>query len=233
MVSGWNRIVRCLCNHRYCRQNKKKKGLDIVKVYEIPVEGVISLKLNKADKSTVVQAKMMQNREKVMILEPIVVEGRELNLRDEKDLIVDLIYEDKISKPLIWRNVVYKTILLNNKYCIAISDDRDGTPFNRRGNFRLDMDVKGVLNMNEPIVVHDVSTSGISFYAPVKNRKNLGDEIHVKFQGGYEDIKVRGEIVREVANEDRNLYGCKIQKNMQIEKFMIEEQRRRISHKKK
>ena len=204
-----------------------------MKVYEIPGEGVISLKINKDDKSTVVNAKIKRNTEKIMLLEPIIVEGRELNLKDEKDLVIDLIYEDKMNKPLIWRNVLYKTIAIDNQYCIAISEGKDGAHFNRRENFRLDMDVKGVLNRNESIVVHDVSTSGISFYTPVEKKKNIGDEIHVKFTGGYEDIKVSGEIVREVASDDRNLYGCTIQRNMQVEKFMVEEQRRRISHKKK
>ena len=204
-----------------------------MKVFEIPDDGLISLKLNKEGKSTVVSAKIKKNTEKALFLEPIIINGKELNLADEKDLVIDLIYENQKDKPLIWRNIAYKMVVIDGRKIILMSDSKDGVHYNRRETFRLDMDVKGVLNKNESVIVHDISTSGISFYTPKENKKTVGDEIHVKFVGGYEDINVAGQIVREVEKEDRNLYGCEIKKNIQVEKFMVNEQRRRISHKKK
>ena len=61
----------------------------------------------------------------------------------------------------------------------------------------------------------------------------MGDEIHIKFVGAYEDIAVVGQIVREVRGDNRILYGCTIKKNMQVEAFVANEQRRRISVKRK
>lgn len=205
----------------------------IVKIHEIPAEGLISLKLNKDDKSTVVSARIKKATENILLLEPIIVDGKELNLRNEKDLIIDLIYESQMDKPVIWRDVLYKAVPVDNKYCLAMSDSREGVHYNRRNTFRLDMDVKGVLNRNESVIVHDVSGSGISFYTALDNRKNVGDDILIKFVGGYEDISVAGKIVREVLKEERYLYGCSIKKNVKVEKFLADEQRRRMSKKKR
>lgn len=204
-----------------------------MKIYEIPMDGKISLKLNKDDKSTILPARIKKITDKVLVLYPFIIDGKELSFRDEAGLVIDLMYEDNKDKPFYWRNVAHKMASVGGQNCLILAEKKDAVHLNRRGDFRLDMDVKGVLNRNENVIVHDISYSGVSFYTNMDNRKNVGDSITLKFVANYEDLVVNGKIVREVEADMRYLYGCTIEKSIQVDAFLIEEQRRRLQKTKK
>lgn len=198
-----------------------------MKIYEIPEEGALSLRIQKDHQSSVVDVEIYKIVSNMLVLKPIMVEDKVLNM-DDSDARVELIYERENEKPLIWKSISYGTIKLENRPYVVLSDHTDGVVFNRRTNYRLDMDVQGILNGNERIIVHDLSSSGIAFYTAKDNKKEIGSPIQIKFVGGYEEIVVTGEIIREVIVGERNMYGCTIQSSMQVDKFLSEEQRRRV-----
>lgn len=198
-----------------------------MKIFEIPQDGLLSLKIQKEHRTKVVSVEIFKVTSKMLVLKPIIIDGKVLNPQDSA-MRVELIYERGDEKPLIWKNLSYGVIKLENKPYMVLADKTDGVEYNRRTTYRMDMDVQGTLNSNERVIVHDISSTGISFYTSKDNRKLVGSPIRLKFMGGYEEIRVTGKIVREVVGEDRNMYGCTIQSSMEVDKFLSEEQRRRV-----
>lgn len=198
-----------------------------MKINEIPKDGSVSLKLQKDNQISMLSVEIYVAKENVIVLKPIIIDGKVLNLSNS-DFRLELIYERGNEKPLIWRNISFGTIKIDNYPCVVLQDTTEGVVYNRRGTFRLELDVQGVLNGNEKIIVHDISTTGISFYTEKDNRKTIGSPVKIKFMGGFEEIYVSGEIIREVEGEERNMYGCMIKANLMVDKFMTEEQRRRV-----
>ena len=75
---------------------------------------------------------------------------------------------------------------------------------------------------------YEYSLTSRLFYTKKEDRKVIGDAFRLKFIGGYEEIHVKGVIVREIVEETRNMYGCTITPNPVIDTFMSDEQRRRV-----
>jgi len=186
--------------------------------------------LTKDHKSSTIDASIYKISKNVIVLKPIIIENKVLHIQCDEGLVIDFIYQCENEKPLIWKHVAYGVVSIEGQPCLAIKDTKEGVGFNRRDNFRLAMDVPGVLNINEKVLVHDISSTGISFYTQKKNKKQVGSAVDIVFVGGYEDVHVSGQIVREVELEERNLYGCTIKPSMIIERFLSEEQRRRLAH---
>ena len=131
------------------------------------------------------------------------------------------------AKPIVWRNVAYGMVPVKGRQCIVLSTKSNGVQYNRRLNFRLPMDVQGNIN-GQKIIVHDLSSTGISFYVRRDNPKKIGTEFTMKFIANYDELAVQGKIVREFIDEDRILYGCSIKPSAIIDTFLAEEQRRRL-----
>lgn len=197
-----------------------------MKINEIPLEARISLEITKDDNSDSVYVNIQRAAENVIVLFPVEIDNKVLVLNDSQ-LKIDVYYEVSDSKPLLWRNVAYGMVNVKGKPSIVLSSKSDGVKFNRRLNFRLPLDVQGILR-GQKIVVHDLSSTGISFYIPKENRKTIGTPVDIKFVANYEEYSVQGNIVREVEEDDRYLYGCSIKANTIIDTFLAEEQRRRL-----
>lgn len=198
-----------------------------MKITQIPEAGSLALRLHIGTHTSEIQVQIYKIMENMIVLNPIVINNKILNLGDT-DVRMELIYERENEKPIMWRNISYGTVKLENRPYLVLASNSEGAVFNRRNNYRLPLDVKGILNGKDKIIVHDISSTGISFYTPSENKKKVGSPVAIKFTGCYEDIHVSGEIVREIEEEDRNMYGCKIKSSQQIDKFMSEEQRRRV-----
>ncbi len=200
-----------------------------MKLYDISKQAEISLKLSKDGKTATVPVKANRIVNNMLVIKPIIIKGKVVTFKEQEGLTIDLIYEGKNKKPLIWKNVTYGAVKYKGQSCVVLTDDRDGLPFNRRGEYRLPMDITGMLNLNEYVVIHDISGSGISFYSPLDKKREIGEDIKLRFTGGYEEISVAGKIVREVPVENKYLYGCTINRSLQVEGFVATEQRRRMT----
>lgn len=195
-------------------------------ISEIPLEAKVSLEVEKGDESNVISVNIQKVAENVLVLLPVEIDGKVLVLRD-KDLKIDVYYEVDNSKPIVWRNVAYGMVAVKGRQCIVLSTKSNGVQYNRRLNFRLSLDVQGTLK-GQKIIVHDLSSTGISFYVRKENRKTIGTEVNIKFVANYDEMAVQGQIVREMEEEERYLYGCSIKPNTVIDTFLAEEQRRRL-----
>ncbi|MBE5926580.1 MAG: PilZ domain-containing protein [Lachnospiraceae bacterium] len=190
------------------------------------VEGSpIILKLQRQKQSITVDTRVYKVQSDTIVVEPIVYDGKYVNVADD-ELTISVIHETE-EKPIIWKNVVFKILRIQNLPYIALACRNPGVVFNRRISFRLNLDVQGVLNRSEKVIVHDISSTGISFYTNKDTRKMVGTPVTLKFLGGYEDVYVSGEIVREEEKDDKYLYGCTIRASVDIDRFISEEQRRR------
>lgn len=185
----------------------------------------IILRLQRQKQSITVETRVYKVQSDTIVVEPIIYDEKYVNVSDD-ELTISVIHETE-EKPIIWKNVAFKTIRVQNLPYIALACRVPGVVFNRRISFRLNLDVQGVLNRGEKVIVHDISSTGISFYTNKDARKIVGTPVNIKFLGGYEDVYVSGEIVREEEKDERYLYGCTIRSTMDIDKFISEEQRRR------
>ncbi len=197
-----------------------------VKIVEIPLAGRVSLQITKGEYSDMLPVNIQSIGDNYVILMPIEIDNKILVLKDPEAQI-DFLYAAEEEKPLIWKNISNMMVNVKGKPCVVLSSKKEGIPYNRRLNFRLPMDVKGKLkNLN--IVIHDISSSGISFYLPKENRLRIGQSFEIRFMANYEELKVQGEIVREIEEDRRFLYGCTIKSTVAVDNFIADEQRRRL-----
>ena len=185
----------------------------------------IILRLQRQKQSITVETRVYKVQSDTIVVEPIIYDDKYVNVADD-ELTISVIHETE-DKPIIWKNVVFKIIRIQNLPYIALACRTAGVIFNRRISFRLNLDVQGVLNRGEKVIVHDISSTGISFFTNKEFRKIVGTPVNIKFLGGYEDVYVSGEIVREEEKDGKYLYGCTIRASVDIDKFISEEQRRR------
>lgn len=198
-----------------------------MKIDEIPQNGPVILAITKGNQTAEICAEVDQIVNKGIILKPIEMDGKVLNL-EGSEVLIQLLYEREGEKPIIWRNIAYRVFRYNNCPVIALFDKRDGAVHNRRTTFRLDMDVQGILNKSEKVIIHDISGTGISFYVSDGREKEIGSSIVISFNGDNKEIGVTGKILRKQVCEDgRVLYGCMINSSLTVDRFISEEQGRR------
>lgn len=193
-------------------------------------QGVV-LEITKGDDHSEIDATVMMSGRSVVALEPIVIDGKVLVLNDP-DIHVNLVLSIENEKPQLWRNVSFGMKSIHNRQCIILKSDKDSVTYNRRSSYRLPMDNQGFLR-NEKIIIHDISTTGISFYTNKSNRKTVGSNIEIKFLAYYEEIQVKGTIVREIEEGERYLYGCVMTPNPAVDSYIASEQRKRVMMRRK
>ena len=188
-------------------------------------QGVL-LEIVKGDEHSEVDANVMMVSRNVVVLEPIIIEGKVLVLNDT-EIHVSLVLSIEDEKPQLWKNVAFGMTIISNRQCIVIKSVNESVTYNRRGSYRLPMDNQGYLK-NEKIIIHDISTTGLSFYTNKDNRKTVGSNVEIRFMAHYEEIHVKGTIVREIEDGDRYLYGCIIHASPAVDSYIASEQRKRV-----
>lgn len=203
-----------------------------MKITEIPQEASLTLRISRDEQLFELSVEIYKVLDKGIVLFPIVVGGKVLNLGNSSAKL-KLICERSEQKPLIWGDITYGMVKQDGYPCLVLADPKDGVEFNRRGMFRMPMDVQGLLNGQEEVIVHDISGTGISFYTSRDNEKEVGERVTLRFQGGYEQLSVAAKIVRKQENEDRVLHGCAMNSTKEVDKFLSEEQARRINRRRR
>lgn len=191
----------------------------------------VVLEIKKGDDHSEIDAAVMMSGRSVVVLEPIVIDGKVLVLNDP-DIRVNLVLTIENEKPQLWKSVSFGMKSIHNRQCIVLKSDKDSVTYNRRSSYRLPLDNQGFLR-NEKIIIHDISTTGISFYTNKSNRKTVGSNIEIKFLAYYEEIQVKGTIVREIEEGERYLYGCVTNPNPAVDSYIASEQRKRVMMRRK
>lgn len=139
---------------------------------------------------------------------------------------------DNEGKPYIWKNISVSNTKINNKQYILLKTYGKGTPYNRRAAYRLPLDIKCKLLGVGDAILHDISNCGVSFYLP-KDNIFSNKEIALNFENRYEQYAIKAQVVRkeEDSNNNRILYGCKMNPSPMIDNLLTEEQRYRIKRK--
>ena len=167
-----------------------------------------------------------------ILLKPIIYRGVELDLSTEKNdsISFNLYCADKDGNHVMWEDVHFDTVLLENHFYYRISIKKSHqlstSAFERRKEMRMDLDLPGVIptdGSTEPIqiTIHDISQTGISILVPA-NVKPAGQEINIVFSDIVNSdiflIPMHLKVVRSVPQArdllgfgtGTVLYGCQI-----------------------
>lgn len=188
----------------------------------------IQLEISGADNTDIVDAQVKAAKKNVIVLEPIIIDGRVLVL-DSSNITVNVFYEESDDKPDYWKNVKYNMVNISSKPMIALASANESVKYNRRTNFRIPMGVQGRLNGKDTVVVSDISSTGISFLGSLEKDYAIGTEFKLSFNAHYTEYVVSGQIVRKDRRERNMLYGCTIKSNPQIDELISYEQRSRLA----
>lgn len=188
----------------------------------------IILEILGADNSDKVNAQVKIVKKNLVILEPVIIEGKVLVL-DSSNISINVFYEKNDEKPEYWKNVKYNMVNTSSKPMIALASVNASVKYNRRTDFRLPMGIPGKLNGNDSIVVSDISSTGISFLASIEKEYMIGAEFKLSFNVHYTEYAVSGKIVRKERRDRNILYGCTIKSNLDINALIASEQRERLA----
>lgn len=211
---------------------KMRRGKKCMKIHEIPVDRAVMLRLSKEGETASITARVKKVREGAILVHPIYINDKLFTVRDDENISVDVIYAQGDSKPFLWRSVAFKNIVINKIPHLSFYSDAEGVEHNRRASFRLPMDVVGMVDGGEHCIIKDISSSGVAFRLTKGGSKNVHAPVVVKFDGGGKMIELRGTIVRELTTDDGVVYGCKINGNMELDKYIADEQNKRFFQRK-
>lgn len=169
-------------------------------------------------------------------LEPIRLNGKSLNL-SSKDVVINILYNDGDTPPLIWKNVSLPAVSYKGEICYQCSEKTEGTIINRRNAYRLYVGLEGIAKVGTnkktiAVMVKDISESGFAFVVyGGKINVSAGEPVRLVFNDGETHLNLLGRIVRIIEMEhERYLYGCRlVVQNPDIPKYIAEKQRQKLS----
>lgn len=146
--------------------------------------------------------------------------------------VISVNTEDK--KPYIWRDVTVRTVKGNDGvvYHVLICS-QSAVPINRRENYRVWLGLDGFVQLGinsdpKPVVVKDISATGISFMSHEDIDVNSGIPVHLRFIDDVSNLKfdLSGLMVRKEELKDaKKIYGCRLDSdNPLIRKYVNEKQ---------
>ena len=214
-------------NDRYERQNLYERVLRYMKLNELSPDCEIQLELSVGKQKVYLDASIAQVAKRGLVLNPVIFDGKSISFKNNREC-VNLIVRQSEGKPLIWKNVAVDNAVISNKPYVLVRSLDDAQEYNRRRNFRLELDIRGsVLGLGD-VVIHDLSNSGIGFYLDHGKTCKMGETVHIGFSVRDKNYGVAATVVRIVEGERRTLYGCSMMSTPAIDSFINEEQRIRI-----
>ncbi len=132
--------------------------------------------------------------------------------------------DKKADTRLVWRNVQIEAKMHKNEmlYAVRTSSSRKFPAVSdRRQNKRMLLDIRAKVISAEdgrgiPVVLHDVSDSGLSFYAK-KGLQFTDKTIRLEFEDTVHDhsfhLAIDSRFVRRVEKDTQDLIGCQILKS--------------------
>jgi len=148
-----------------------------------------------------------------ILIEPVRVNGKVVNFEIGK-VLIDMLLIRKDRKPFIWKRVLLKNTIYKNKTYYKVVPTGDGFEINRRNSTRLNIEVKGVVQIGTnsvplDVIIKDISENGFSFVSKDNIEKPLKSTVRLVFADINKTINLNGILVRkEKINQTKYFYGC-------------------------
>ena len=148
-----------------------------------------------------------------ILIEPVRVNGKVVNFEIGK-VLIDMLLIRKDRKPFIWKRVLLKNTIYKNKTYYKVVPTGDGFEINRRNSTRLNIEVKGVVQIGTnsvplDVIIKDISENGFSFVSKDNIEKPLKSTVRLVFTDINKTINLNGILVRkEKINQTKYFYGC-------------------------
>lgn len=203
-----------------------------MKINEINSSQSLALEIIMKNNTISIPLTLIQTADVGILVQSILMDGRRVGFDANEEVKYNVICSISDKKPYIWKGVLPRNMLIKNNPCVLIKMFGDGVPFNRRGAFRLPLDIKSKLKGGDPVILHDLSCTGMSFYLPKDHIQNIGTSVSISFDFQYEQYTITGTIVRQVNDDENNriLYGCEVKPSPVIDN-LISEMQRKMMHK--
>lgn len=154
---------------------------------------------------------------------------------DRANVSLDAWASDEDSRPIIWKNIECVKDTYDGKLAYRLSCKNEGNYVNRRGAFRVPLNIQGVaqVGMNrkaDNVIVKDLSALGYSFTMKGMVQECIGKQVRLIFDDPQykTHLTLLGTVVRIAPQtDDSYLVGCKLlRENDVISKYVAERQRR-------
>lgn len=148
-----------------------------------------------------------------ILIEPVRVNEKVVNFESGL-VLIDILFIREAKSPIVWKRVLLKNIVYNNKTYYKVIPSADGFEVNRRSAFRLYIGILGVAqvgvnSMAYNIIVKDISESGYSFVSDEDIEKPLKSTVRLVFLDNDKSYILTGILVRkEKVNDKKYIYGC-------------------------
>lgn len=171
---------------------------------------------------------------------PIMIGDKALNL-GKTDINVDLICTRPNHIPVIWHNISLKLVKLKTKYIYCFGGNTNGVEVNRRNHFRMYVGAYGEAQIGThsapvPVIVKDISASGIAFISDEDRDVSKIDSVHILYKDTKlnKKLNIRAQVIRKTKLPDgRFVYGCYLGgEKSEIEQYIQERQRFDLKQKK-
>lgn len=153
---------------------------------------------------------------------------------DTKEVILNIWAMDENGRSIVWKEVKCEKITHEGRLAYRISSKNDGDYVNRRGAFRISINLQGVAQVGfnrkaDSVVLKDLSALGYAFTMKGQVEDCIGKPVRLIF----DDTKLKthltllGTVVRIAPQaNDQYLLGCKlIKENALVSKYVAERQR--------
>ena len=169
-----------------------------------------------------------------IFFKPIILKNRVFDF-NRTNISVDLVCTKKDKPPCIWTNTKFEVIKLDKKtYVYRFCGLREGCEINRRNHFRMYVGSYGEAQIGPnttpiPVIIKDISASGIAFITSVDKKISRDTDIHLTFKDTKINKKfnIHTKAIRKTeVSEGRYVYGCYLGKEIpEIEQYIQERQR--------
>lgn len=175
-----------------------------------------------------IEVKMQQNKwtfhsvirqvvKGVALVEPLLNDGKILDLSGEGVAISVVIKPQEGEVPIQFRGCVAKNIRTKDAIWLALNCHNPGKRINRRNAFRVFVGERGTVELigkskSLSVTVKDMSIMGFSFVTNTSEWDDETSRVLLSFKGRYgEEMRMQGIVVRsEELDREMVVVGCKI-----------------------
>lgn len=150
-------------------------------------------------------------------------------------ITVNIIFTRQDKMPVVWRRVSVFIDTHKKSSVYRVSSITSGMEENRRSAFRLYLGIPAVAQIGAnkkavDVMLKDISEAGFSIVSKESLDEFEGNLARIVFKDDNKSFSIVGIIIRKVPyDDDRFLYGCRLnQKTSVLSRYINERQRRQI-----
>lgn len=204
-----------------------------MKLYEVNIGDTIQLIFSKDNKQYISECEVIDINNTYIITKQMEENGTPVAI-EKVPWLIRVVYQQKNGVPVIWDNVPAMDFVNpeNGSKGHIMTCTHDGWQTNRRGAFRLKLNIKATLFKNDntektPGMIKDISTSGVAFIANA-DMDIMGKMVmlHFKDEDLMHTMQLNIRIVRKSTERNGFLYGAVIvSSSYDIGKYIADRQR--------